>query len=847
MLKLLPKPNINTMLPVYPYSTQLVFALDTSQTIAREYRHHVVSGCHLLEALLHDEVELASQLESWGVDVPYLREWASIRVSSFPKAMQSSSDPKPDQSVMKLLEVADMIRLKLAQSQISPLAVLAAITRPGVVFSDDQLRTFPITENQLLGFTLQSQEASLDSMMTPGAAPKGAAAAGKSADTQTLFKFCVDKTALAKEGKIDPIIGREGEVRMMAEILSRRTKPNVMIIGEPGVGKTALVEGFALKIINDEVPGKLKGAKVLELDVGSLVAGASYKGEVEDRLKKIIREVKLIDRAILFIDEIHMLVDPRGSVGSGAANLLKPELARGEITVIGATTSDEYRKYIEKDEAFSRRFEVLRVQQPDTETAIRMLKALLPKYENHHQLSMSPAAISEAVILAQRYLRERSLPDTAVDLMDRTMAAIRLMSEGSDDVVSALHKELEELGKGPFAEDPNEYLKELKWFREQMQQRLSPILVGQVEDEEDLAEVLKEEPAKFQEYLSGKLDKVRELAKQKVEKVEPHHVASIISYATGIPIGKIQVKEREKLLSMEEALRERVIGQDHALKLVADAIQISRSGIKEPGKPVGSFFFLGPTGTGKTELAKALATFLFNDERALIRFDMSEFKESHSEAALLGAPPGYVGYEEGGPLINKIRQQPYAVVLFDEIEKANKSVFDVFLSILDEGKATDRLGKEGDFTNAIILFTSNIGSKQIVQLYESGKIPEEAELKDLMQQYFRPEFLGRVDTIIPFSPITENIVQLIFNIHLRKLRKRLEAQGIRLEVSDEAQKYVATSGFSPEFGARPLIGEIRRQLSRPISKMIIRNELQAGNLLQVNLGGNSELNWQVST
>ncbi|MEO1417155.1 MAG: ATP-dependent Clp protease ATP-binding subunit [Bacteroidota bacterium] len=832
------------MLPPLPYASELVFATQTAQSIAKSFRHHAYSSGHLLKALLHHDVGLFEQLEAWGVDTPYLKDWADIRVETFPKAMQSASEPQADDKVRKIMDVADIIRLKLSLDQISPLCALAAMTRPGVAFNEDQLKSFPVTENELLNFQLNAQPSVEDFDLGTFSNGGTAVAQPKTAQGKfkTLHQFCVDKTALAKDGKIDPIIGREGETRQMAEILSRRTKPNVMVVGEPGVGKTALVEGFALKIVNDEVTGHLKESKVLELDVGALVAGASYKGEVEDRLKKIIKEVKLMDKAILFIDEVHMLLDPRGSVGSGAANLLKPELARGEITVIGATTNEEYRKFIEKDEAFNRRFELLRVEEPDTETAIRMLKAILPKYEAHHSLELSSEALTQSVKLAQRYLRERSLPDSAVDLMDRTMAALRLMGEGSEEVIDSLETELKDLVAGTW-EDTNQYFQELKWFQSQMGYRLSPILTSKIEDEEAEKEAL-QSPEVYQEFLQVRLEKVKGLAQEKVTIVEASHIASIVSHASGIPLGKIQSKERERLLGMEEALGKRVIGQNHALKIVSEAVQIARSGLKEPGKPVGSFFFLGPTGTGKTELAKAIASFLFNDESALIRFDMSEFKGETAVNGLIGSNAGYVGYEEGGPLVNKIRKQPYSVVLFDEIEKAGKEVFDIFLQILDEGKVTDRMGKEGDFSNAIILFTSNIGSQHIVSSFEEGHIPEENDLKEVMSQYFRPEFLGRVSNIIPFSPITEDIILRIFDIHLRKLIKLLKAQGIQLTLTDEAKKHIAMAGFNPTFGARPLIGEIRMQLTRPISKMIIKGEAKAGDTLEVGLNGEEELTWE---
>ncbi len=830
------------MFPSFPYSGELIAAIEISKSIAKENRHHVFSGCHLLKALMNSQFGLVEQLEGYGVDVPYIKDWADVRISMFPKAMQASSELEPDRGMLKLVEVADMIRLKLNEPQISNFAAFTALSRPHVVFTEEQLKSFPVTEPELLGFYLRNSSIQADSVLTASEGALGdSSALSDSKKFQNLNKFCIDKTALAREGKIDPIIGREAEIRRIGEILSRRTKRNAIIVGEPGVGKTALVDGFALNIINNEVPYNLRDSTLLELDVGALIAGASYKGELEDRLKKVLKEVKLIDRHILFIDEVHTLMaDTQGSTGGGAVNLLKPDLARGELKVIGATTFEEYRRYIEKDEAFARRFEVLRVEEPEEEAAIRMLKAILPKYEEHHEVQMIEDSIEEAVKLAKRYFNERSLPDTAVDLMDKTMAAIRLLREGSMEVIENLEKEFSELLGNKKETEENTHFKELIWFEGQINHRLSPILIGQLEEEENLS---KDDLSNYEAYLQQKLIKIKEIAQIEIEQVVPQHIASMVSHSTGIPLGKIQTQEMEKLLNMENELGKRVIGQSYALNAVTEAVREARAGLREPGKPVGSFFFLGPTGTGKTELAKALANLLFNDDTALIRFDMSEFKGEHSGSGLLGAPPGYVGYENGGPLVNKIREKSYAIVLFDEIEKADKAIFDVFLKILDEGKVKDMLGKEGDFSNAIILFTSNIEQEVVVSEFNQGRVPDEGMLRTLMKKHFRPEFIARVDSIVPFSPITESSILQIFRIQLKKLAWLLENQGIQLTLSEKAEEKVAFDGFNPEFGARPLIGEIRRQLARPVSKMIIKGEIKAGDHVHVDLDEEGQLTW----
>ncbi|HDR50728.1 MAG TPA: ATP-dependent Clp protease ATP-binding subunit, partial [Mariniphaga anaerophila] len=632
-------------------------------------------------------------------------------------------------------------------------------------------------------------------------------------------------------------VSRDNTLREITEILGRRNKANVLIVGDAGVGKTALVNGFAQNIVEEKVPAGLAGAIIFELDYGSLIAGASYKGEVEDRLKKIIGEIRQFDKAILFIDEIHILLDKQGGA-SGAANLLKPELARGNLTIMGTTSIDNYTKFIEPDEAFNRQFELIKIEEPDEPTAKRMLQKIIPKYEEHHNLKAGDEVIAEAIRLSKRFLKERSLPESAIDLIDHTMAGVRLMADISPAKIKSLKEELDQFGQ-----DMEAHFAELQWFSTDLKNQISPILFSKL-DEEENGQPLNTGAEVF-EACQKVLEKLERMAGETIESLNKSDIGAIVSGRTGIPLGKIQSKERERLMSTEEHLQRRVIGQDHALKSIAEAILESRSGLNKAGQPIGSFFFLGPTGTGKTELAKSLAEFLFQDESFLIRFDMSEFKEEHSAALLYGAPPGYVGYEEGGLLVNKIRQKPYSIVLFDEIEKAHTSVFDIFLQILDEGKLHDRLGKEGDFSNALILFTSNIGSDYIVESFNKGEIPPSDTLMEIMSNYFRPEFLGRLTEIVPFAPISKDNVVKIFEIHLKSLLKTLDEKGIKLEMEPEAKEKLALSGYTPKYGARPIVGVIRSQLRRPLSRMIISDQITRGSVVRLSMDENEKVVWKI--
>ncbi len=804
-----------------------------AKSIAAEHSHTTYGLPHLLKALLHEDAGILPVLADLDKDWYFLEEWADVRLEQFPKGVVRG-EPAQDKTINDVLDEADYVRIKQKKDLVDPLCLLAAVCTPGIGFSYDQLKSFPLTREELV-----LAGASNGNSSAVYAANNGHATPGSQQQHGTaLNKYCSNKIA---EIQNKPVIitGREKELRMMNEILSRLSKPNVLIAGEAGVGKTTLTEGFVKDVIEKKVPAALITNNIFLLDTGAVIAGASYKGEVEDRLKNIFKELKQLEKPVLLIDELHVLLDKQGPA-AGAANILKPEIARGEVTVIATTMMDEYRKHIEKDEGFNRQFELLVLEEPDTDNAFQMIRLAMPGYEKHHGITVSDETIHETIRLAKRFVKDRRLPDAAIDLADRAMAGLRLINEKGSDEVAELENQFNLLVKQT---KPAATLQNWQWLYKQTKQKLSPVLLSTLTTTTNSAEELLNIDAIKKELEQIIVELKTAVSNKHTELLKPD-VAVVIAAKTGIPLGKLQSQEKERLLNMESILKQRLVGQDHAIKSLTDAILESRSGLGKPGQPMGSFFFLGPTGTGKTELAKALAEFLFQDESFMIRFDMSEFKEEHAAALLYGAPPGYVGYEEGGLLVNKIRKQPYAVVLFDEIEKAHQSVFDVFLQIMDEGKLHDKLGKEGDFSNSVVIFTSNIGSKHVVEQFAKNKIPSSSELMEIMANSFRPEFLGRLTEIIPFAPMTQPMVRSILDIQLKGLYQALDKQGIKLTITDNAKEVLAAQGFTPVYGARPLASVIRSQLRRPLSGKIISGELKFGDNITLQTNKAGELEWK---
>ncbi len=798
-------------------------AIRIASAIAKEYHHAQFTPAHLLRACLHKETGLVPLLQQWDIDVYYIEEWAEVRLDELPRSPRHTDDPEPDEAAATALQEAVNISQENDLPEANAWCLLVSLCTPGVGFSYDQLKTFPFTRDQLLAAGKKNKTAANNNNNNntthDGIKPGALKYVYRITDPQLLKSF-------------HPVVGRDGEVRAITEILTRKDRSSVLVIGEGGVGKTALVEGLARAIVQKQVPVPLQATDIYALDYSAFIAGAAYKNELEDRLLQIIQQLKQHGKHILFIDNLHTLLDKQSS---GFANVLKAALGKGEIILIGATTPEGFRKLIEPDSILRHRFETITLSEPDETQASRMLTAVMPVYESFYQLQISPESIHEAIRLAKRYLKERSLPDSAINLADRTMAAIRAMQDTGAALAASLRQESQELEN-----KESLLLDDLQWYYRQMMEKLGTLLSSKLHTSKEVNKIAT--TAELQAYLHELLDQLDQSVAQQQTTVSTVDLATMIAAMTGIPLGKIQSQERERLVSMDLHLRKRVVGQDHALKSVADAILESRSGLSRPGQPIGSFFFLGPTGTGKTELAKSLADFLFQDERCMIRFDMSEFKEEHAAALLYGAPPGYVGYEEGGLLVNKIRQQPYAVVLFDEIEKAHPSVFDIFLQIMDEGKLHDRLGKTGDFSNALVLFTSNIGSDTITKSFQEGVIPPSSQLMELMARHFRPEFLGRLTEIVPFGPIQQENVKKIFDIHLQHLLHLLEQQQISLTVTDEARQHLALLGYSPQYGARPLREVIRSQLRKPLSRMIIDGTLQKDMTVTLDIK-NNELDW----
>lgn len=800
---------------------------DIANSFAVEYCSDAIYPSHLFKAVLHKSMGLVHFIETdLDKDYYYLQEWADVQMQLSPKTSRPQSELNYSEEAEVVMEEADVYKEKFGLAACEPICVLASLVTPGVGFTFEQLKTLPLTVGEI------QAKIGVSVGVSGTASQSGSVSVGAGGGQGFVNKYCINKIEEAKSGKIAPVVGFENEISVIFEILGRKTKSNLLITGESGVGKTSLINAFVKQLCEGHVPSFLSNAVAYELDVAGIGSDAAYKGELEDRFKNLLREIKEQPNAILIIESIDKLFDKQSSL-YGASSILKQELNKGGLLLLCTSSIDGYTKNIETDKEFVTKLEKITLEEPNTDLCLRILKGALGTYSEYHHLAVDEAVMGDAIRLSKRYLTEKALPDSAFDLIDRTMALVKTMNDMSANDVAELQAELAKLRERAKTEEPGQIMTELEWLHYRLINQISCILLAQLDSDTEFNKIATAEERI--DYLQHVLDQLTQLAQQKRTQLESADLFAVVAKQTGIPLGKVQSKERDRLINAEATLKKRVVGQDHAVKIVLDAVFESRSGLNKKGQPMGSFFFLGPTGTGKTELSKALAAFLFEDESALIRFDMSEFKEEHSVALLYGAPPGYVGYEEGGLLVNKIRQKPYSVVLFDEIEKAHKSVFDLFLQILDEGKLHDRLGRVGDFSNALILFTSNIGSQFIVDSFNKGAIPQNNDLMDIMQNYFRPEFLGRLTEIVPFSPITEETVTRIFDIHLKGLLKLLDEQEIKLQISPEVKRQIAMMGYNPQYGARPVIGIIRKELRHPLSKLIISGQVKSGDTVEVRM------------